>query len=77
MGILQMINDVNCNNCACISLTEEEQVDTRESHICTHYNKRVFHNDFHSNPNPYPWLFPCLECVKDSFKYYKEAKGGR
>ena len=64
----------DCNECKYLSCTEEEQNNLRQAlnittiHMCTKYNKRVFHN--HSafetrTKNHSSYIYPCEECVKE------------
>ncbi len=38
-----------CGNCRNLSVTELEQTDKKEPHICLRYNKRVYHYTEHPN----------------------------
>ena len=55
-----------CNNCEFLNINEKEQNAIKERgdgcppHICTKYNKRVFHF-----PYPQPFICPCEECEKE------------
>ncbi|MBN3402923.1 hypothetical protein [Clostridium botulinum] len=56
------IDNINCNECQFINLTEEEQID----HKCLKYNIRIVH----SSNNPYikhNFIFPCRQCNGKSF----------
>lgn len=62
--------DKTCNNCACISYTEEEQTNQNKLHIlvdhkCMKFNKRLFHYDTHKGYNE--MIYPCAECNFDKF----------
>ena len=64
---------VDCNDCKYLSCTEEEQNNLRHAlnittlHVCTKYNKRVFHNHngFINGRNHSSFIYPCEECVKE------------
>jgi len=63
---------IDCNSCKYINITEYEQTDKKEHHICLKYNIRIFHNIFtvyrrgiHDSK-----LYPCIECKKDNYKCY-------
>lgn len=61
----------DCNNCKYINITEQEQTDKKESHICKKYNIRIYHNVIKAiNGIHEDKLYPCFECIKDSYKYY-------
>lgn len=62
-------DEADCNQCEHLNLTEQEQSQTKEPHICQFYNTRVLHNA-HRQPHNSK-LFPCIECVKDTYKEYK------
>lgn len=58
-----MIND--CNNCIYLNMTEFEQrilKDNTLKHICTKYNKRVFH---YSQSGEAYYIYPCQECLNN------------
>ena len=63
----------DCNECKYLSCTEEEQTSLRYAlnittiHMCTKYNKRVFHNHngFINGRNHSSFIYPCEECVKE------------
>ena len=63
---------VDCNNCKYLSCTEEEQNNIRHAlnittvHICTKYNRRVFHNHngFVAGRSHNSYLYPCDECIE-------------
>lgn len=57
---------INCNYCKNINITELQQTDKKENHICEKYNKRVFRRGRKFN------IFPCNECLEDDCKYYEE-----
>jgi hypothetical protein len=45
-----------CNECECLSVTQKEQVNKKEPHICQALGKQVYHN--HQYPN-LPRLADC------------------
>lgn len=56
---------MDCNKCKNISLTEADQTDNRQLHVCKYYGVRVYHGALtviHS-----PILYPCKECRADDF----------
>ena len=66
---------IDCNECKYLSCTEEEQNNLRQAlgmtaiHMCTKYNKRVFHN--HNTfelrtKNHSSYIYPCDECLKET-----------
>lgn len=66
------INLIDCNNCAWLNITEEEQEKIKGLHICQFYNHRVIHRTNclkHSSI-----LYPCDECYKDDNKYFIERE---
>lgn len=65
----------DCNECKYLSCTEEEQTSLRYAlnitaiHMCTKYNKRVFHNHnaFELRTKKHSsYLYPCEECLKEN-----------
>ena len=63
---------IDYNNCVCLNLIEKEQTDNNKNHACMKYCPAVFHrtqNNIHS-----PYLYPCLECEFDDYKFYIERK---
>lgn len=58
----------NCDECAYISITEEEQHKTAPGthHTCLKYKKRVFHNS--NRPGRHGMIYPCKECIKEAGK---------
>ena len=58
----------NCNDCLFISLTEEEQENTSEKHICLKYDRRVFHRSKTLEHLKHNFLYPCKECNGKDFK---------
>lgn len=68
------MNDLDCNNCVNLNLTESEQEklrDNTKNHECTFYDKRIFHMS-NSRKNHKAKLHPCSECIIDNFKNYEE-----
>jgi len=61
--------NIDCNDCKNLSLTENDQIDKRQPHICKHYNKRVFHGASKAIHNPY--IFPCKDCEIDNFEKFR------
>lgn len=57
---------IACNYCRNLNITELQQTNKKENHICEKYNKRVFHRGRKFN------IFPCNECLEDDCKYYEE-----
>lgn len=63
---------VDCNYCIYVSLTEEEQTDTkREIHRCKFFNARVYHKCRKDG-----FLYPCQECDSKMFaiRIYKKVR---
>lgn len=56
----------NCNFCGFLNITEEEQTNKKEPHICLKHDVRVYH---HSQDwdNPHPWIYPCEQCDSKDF----------
>lgn len=59
---------VDCNNCKHLNITEREQTNKKENHICLKYNKRVFHNA--NTIKHEKMIYPCLDCLNDSYSNY-------
>lgn len=66
---------IDCNECKYLSCTEAEQNHLRNvfnetiPHVCTKYNKRVFHNHnaFEAKTkNHNSYINPCKECLKET-----------
>lgn len=60
----------SCNDCACISYTEDEQEEQKKlgiivDHRCMKFNKRLFHYGTHKGYNG--MIYPCSECNFDKF----------
>ena len=62
------MDDIDCNNCKYINVTESQQKDNKQQYICLKFNKRVIHNinSFSScidilNHNK---IYPCKECME-------------
>ena len=69
---LVTISEVNCNKCLNVNITEKQQIHN-EPHICTVYDKRVFHkvaDGYHVTTV----LKPCEECVKDKYMFARLVK---
>lgn len=68
----------DCNKCAWLNITEEDQIQLHKEqhrmvdHICHYYDKRVVHRGSSKQHNEH--LYPCFDCMKDGFYYYK-SKG--
>ena len=68
----ELVEQVDCNNCKWLDLTEKEQQELGDKchryHYCTYYRKRVIHetNNLIHNPN----LYPCKECENDNKEHY-------
>lgn len=62
------LNDIDCNNCRFLNLTEQEQTNKREPHICDLYNTRVLHNTLLNKTK----LYPCRDCIKDDCINFKQ-----
>lgn len=62
---------MDCNKCKHLNVTEEEQTERKEDHICLKYNKRVLHRAF-STKAATPKLFPCSCCADDYHKHYEK-----
>lgn len=61
---------IDCNDCRHLNITEKEQTDNKENHICLKYNKRVFHNSYMIRENTEK-LYPCWNCWNDSYINYE------
>lgn len=62
-----MINNIaNCNDCKNINITEEEQTNKKENHICLKYKKRLFHRSCVIK-NYHKFIYPCEECNGKDF----------
>ena len=62
---------MDCNNCKNLNITEKEQTDKKEEHICLKYNIRVLHHNlFGEKPNER--LYPCTKCCTDNYINYEE-----
>ena len=59
------VEDIDCNDCIHLNITEEEQSKDKEPHICKFYNKRVRHMDCNY------YLYSCKECNRDGFENYE------
>lgn len=59
----------DCNNCAYLNLTEEQQeYQNKGIHRCLYYDERVFHrtnNQIHNR-----MIYPCDKCYKDKHKAF-------
>lgn len=63
--------EIDCNRCKYITITEYEQTDKKEHHICLKYNIRIFHNIVKAFKGVHDdKLYPCIECKQDDYKYY-------
>ena len=66
------MDKINCNKCANVSQTEEDQKRDYRSfpHICQIYDTRVIHQSnrlgYHS------MIYPCAECVKSGYVNFTE-----
>ena len=63
----------NCNNCAYVSITEEEQevmIRPVPGHVCRQYNRTVKHLSSNLKHNTY--IHPCKECAGDKYCNFKE-----
>lgn len=68
------ITVIDCNNCANISITEDEQrrIGNNNPHICKIYRKMCKHNSMERDAT---FIFPCEECYADKFaKFNKRYK---
>ncbi|OOM17199.1 hypothetical protein CLSAB_19190 [Clostridium saccharobutylicum] len=66
------MNNIDCNNCTNLNLTEQEQIelkDNKQWHKCNKYNSQVLHLSNAKNHNPK--LYPCSECIMDQYKNYE------
>lgn len=60
---------MDCNNCIHLNMTEGEQTDKKEPHICYLYMQRVFHmNPIKFNGKHNKFIYPCRQCEDDGFK---------
>ena len=61
---------MDCNDCKYLMVTEKQQEELKlygfgfVPHICTKYDKRVFHMTQSRNHSRY--LYPCEECEKEN-----------
>ena len=61
---------MDCNDCKYLMVTEKQQKEIKTCgfgfapHICTKYDKRVFHRASTRCHNSY--LYPCEECEKEN-----------
>ena len=62
---------MDCNKCKNLNITEKEQTDEKENHVCLKYNARVFHNSYMIREKTEK-LYPCWNCWNDNYIYYKE-----
>lgn len=63
---------IDCNDCKNVSLTEDDQMDNRQPHICMRYGVRVFHNT--SKTIHASYLKPCMSCRLDDFREFRGSK---
>lgn len=61
---------VDCNKCKHLNITEKEQTDKKEVHICLKYNKRVFHNSY-KHIKHREFLYPCKMCENNNYESYE------
>ena len=61
---------IDCNNCKHLNVTEKQQTDKKEHHICLKYNKRVFH-DSYTIREVTEKLYPCWNCWNDEYINYE------
>ena len=57
---------MDCNNCKYLNITEKEQTDKKENHICLKYNQKVFHTSFILKGKERK-LYPCWGCRNDNY----------
>lgn len=74
---LEPIKQYNCNQCAYLNITEEQQQhvikrNMHNEHICLLYGERVKHETNCLKHDSF--LHPCKECVKDCYRYYERRK---
>lgn len=61
----------DCNNCEYLNITEEQQEEIykktgeKPDHICTKYNKRVFHEVF-LRDQLHHRIYPCIKCKEEN-----------
>lgn len=60
---------MDCNKCRWLNITEFEQAVKKEKHKCNKYGYRVFHKT-NKLDNHDPYLYPCEQCVSDSYKNF-------
>ena len=61
---------VDCNKCKHLNITEKEQTDKKEDHICLKYGRRVLHHNFFGEKST-EILYPCTKCCNDNYKNYE------
>ena len=59
-----------CNNCACISYTEKQQLEMYNKniivdHVCRKHGRKLFHYSQSKGYNP--MIYPCAECNFDDY----------
>jgi len=58
---------INCNECQFINLTESQQINNKDYHICLKHNERLFHRS--NNPKiKHEYIYPCDKCNGNDFK---------
>lgn len=68
----KILEDVmDCNKCKNLNITEKEQTNKKEDHMCLKYNRRVLHNNFRGK-EPTERLYPCVQCCDDNYMHYEE-----
>ena len=69
-------NPIDCNKCAWLNITEEEQEKLKGMHkgmhICKFYMKRVIHNT--NRQTHASRLHPCRECYEDGLEHFIERE---
>lgn len=73
LGLPVVDDNVDCNNCIYIDMTEDQQraLHTHSMHICNHYGSRCKHN---SQCDDAYHIYPCKECYNDEFKHFMHRK---
>lgn len=64
--------EIDCNECEHLNMTEQEQTNKRDPHICLFYNVRVLHNIDRQPHNSK--LYTCSECARDNYVQFKLKK---
>lgn len=67
---------MDCNKCVHINITEREQTELKEDHICQKYNIKLFHNivGISVRGEHNGKIYPCLKCKEDKYINFKYRK---